>query len=110
MDNGASGQEPVRLSLMSRLTVDPAELTAAAAVGERLARSAHGVAGSVAGTVAPDPGRADGEVLIGQVLSRLAGATRALARLADQDARTLRTAAVRYAAVERRAGGGAPCR
>ena len=110
MDNGLSGPGPGRLSLMSRLTVDPAELTAAAAVGERTAQSAHVVAGSVAGTVAPDPGRADGEVLVGQVLSRLAGATRALARLADQDARALQTAAVRYAAAERRAGGGAPCR
>ena len=110
MDNGASGPGPGRLSLMSRLTVDPAELTAAAAVGERTAQSAHVVAGSVAGTVAPDPGRADGEVLIGQALRRLAEATRALAWLADQDARTLRTAAVRYAAAERRAGGGAPCR
>ena len=110
MDNGVSGPEPGRLSVMSRLTVDPAELTAAAAVAERTAQSAHGVAGSWVGTVAPDPGRADGEVMIGQVLSRLAGATRALARLADQDARALRTAAVRYAATERRAGGGAPCR
>jgi len=110
VDNGASGPEPGRLSLMSRLTVDPAELTAAAAVGERTAHSAHVVAGSVAGTVAPDPGRADGEVLIGQVLRRLAEATRALAWLADQDARALRTAAVRYAAAERTAGGGAPCR
>ena len=110
MDNGASGPGPGRLSVMSRLTVDPAELTAAAAVGERTAESAHGVAGSLAGTVAPDPGRADGEVLVGQILRQLAGATRALAWLADQDARALRTAAVRYAAAERRAGGGAPCK
>ena len=110
MDNGASGPGPGRLSLMSRLTVDPAELTAAAAVGEQMARSAHGVADSVAGTVAPDPGRADGEVLVGQVLRQLAGATRALARLADQDARALHAAAMRYATAERRAGGGAPCR
>ena len=109
MDNGASGPGPGRLSVMSRLTVDPAELTAAAAVGERTAESAHGVAGSLAGTVAPDPGRADGEVLVGQILRQLAGATRALAWLADQDARALRTAAVRYAAAERRAGGAAPC-
>ena len=110
MDNGVFGPGPGRLRVMSRLTVDLAELTAAAAVAERTAQSAHGVAGSWVGTVAPDPGRADGEVLIGQVLSRLAGATQALARLAEQDARTLRTAAVRYAAAERRAGGGAPCR
>lgn len=109
MDNGASGPGPGRLSVMSRLTVDPAELTAAAAVGERTAESAHGVADSLAGTVAPDPGRADGEVLVGQILRQLAGATRALARLADQDAQALRTAAVRYAAAERRAGSGAPC-
>ena len=109
MDNGVSGPEPGRLSFMSRLTVDPAELTAAAAVGERTAGSAHGVAGSLDGTVAPDPGRADGEVLVGQVLRQLAGATRALARLADQDARALRAAAMRYATAERRAGGGEPC-
>ena len=94
---------------MSRLTVDPAELAAAAAVGERTAGSAHGVAGSVAATVAPDPGRADGEVLVAQVLRQLAGATRGLARHVDQDAQALRAAAVRYTAAERAAGGGAPC-
>ena len=110
MDNGVFGPGPGRLRVMSRLTVDLAELTVAAAVAERTAKSAHGVAGSWVGTIAPDPGRADGEVLVGQILRQLAGATRALARLAEQDARTLRTAAVRYAAAERRAGGGAPCR
>ena len=46
---------------------------------------------------------------VAQPLGQLAGATRALARLADQDAQALRTAAVRYSMAERRAGGGAPC-
>lgn len=109
MDNSAAGAQPGRLSVMSRLTVDPAELTAAAAVGERTAGSAHGLAGSLAGTGAPDPGRADGEVLVAQVLRQLAGDTRALALHADQDAQALRVASVRYATAERAAGGGAPC-
>ena len=109
MDNGVFGPGPGRLRVMSALTVDLAELTAAAAVAERTAQSAHGVAGSWVGTVAPDPGRADGEVLVGQILRQLAGAACALALLADQDARALRTAAARYVAAERRAGSGTPC-
>jgi len=94
---------------MSRLTVDPRELAAAAAAGERTADGSLAVAGALAATAVPDPGRPDGQVRLAQALRLVAQSSRALAELTALDAQVLRAASERYAGAEHAAQGGEPC-
>ena len=110
MDNVAASAAPSTLGAMSHLTVDPQELAAAAAAGERTADSSLAVAGALAATAVPDPGRPDGQSRLAQALRTTERSSRALAELTAHDAQVLRWASERYAGAEHTAQGGAPCR
>ena len=109
MDNTGAQAAPSTLGAMSRLTVDPQELAAAAAAGERTADSSLAVAGALASTAVPDPGRPDGQSRLTRALRMAALSSRALAELTAHDAQVLRSTAERYTGAEHTAQGGAPC-
>lgn len=85
---------------MSRVTVQPAELEAAARSCEEGARVVAGVLGTLRGVPAPDTGRGDTRAGVDATRAALLRALEGLGVVLTADAASLRSAAATYRATD----------
>ncbi|MBC7375055.1 MAG: hypothetical protein H7323_13790 [Frankiales bacterium] len=93
---------------MSSFLVDPASLLAAAGLADLMAADLDAVAGAMAGLTWPDTGTPVGDAHVAATTRSLAAGIGQCADTARREAVTQRSAAARYLAADRAAGGG-PC-